>query len=180
MVSRYDGGMEPDGLALNIVTRTNMTTANQPLQKQETKLNKALRIIHLIVAALVVLVAVKISQQGDSAFATGFLLSAFGLMLTSLGALHLTNRAQKVVIVISLLVAAAGAFSFVQAFKSAAQDGPLLHKVIIDFRATQYDVLPINNAACAPKGDGNPLHYTCDVKVLPLPPAPISQNAATQ
>lgn len=152
-----------------------MTSEVEPGLSQETTLNKWLRFTHLIVAVIVLVVAIQSYLTSNSEFAIAYLLTAAGLMLTSFGALHLSKAGQKIVIVASLVVAGAGAYSFVQAAKSAAEAGPAIHSVVIDFRANQYDVLPINKSACAPKGDGNPLHYTCDVKVLPLPPAPANQ-----
>ena len=156
-----------------------MTTEVEPGLSQETPLNKWLRFTHLIVAVIVVVVAFQSYQKSNSEFTFAYLLTAAGLLLTSLGALHLRKAGQRIVIVASLVVAGAGAYSFVQAAKSAADAGPRLNSVVIDFRATQYDVLPINKSACAPKGDGNPLHYTCDVKVLPLP-APAGQVESKQ
>ncbi|PWD02049.1 hypothetical protein [Pseudomonas amygdali] len=132
------------------------------------KLNKALRNTHFLVAAVVLGLAFQVWSKHEATMAFGFALCAASLLLTSLGALHLSDKYQKAVIVISLVVAAAGAFTFWKGIEQEALGGPRVNNLTFEFRAAGFDVQPVSNQPCTPQSQTNPLSYTCDVKVAPL------------
>jgi hypothetical protein len=132
------------------------------------KLNKVLRNIHFLVSALIVGVAFQAWGQSDSSIALGFVLASLSLLLTSFGALYLSAAAQKAVIIISLIVAAAGAYTFVDSMKAAALAGPGIYQTKFDFRAIQYKVSGISDTPCTQADSANPLLVVCDLNVSPL------------
>lgn len=132
------------------------------------KLNKALRNIHFLVAVVVLGLAFQVWSKHETLTAFGFVLCAASLLLTSFGALHLSDKSQKGVIAISLVVAAAGAYTFLTGIEQESLGGPRVNDLAFDFRAPGFDVQPVSGQPCTPQSQANPLSYTCDVKVTPL------------
>lgn len=149
-----------------------MTTESNSNDPQPGKLNKWLAKIHFVLVLAIVGFAFYLYNKSGSDLSLGFALTAASIALTSLGALHLSNAGQKAVIIVSMLVAVGGVWTFTSALKSASESGPTIDKVSFEFSANPYSVEGIGATPCKPKDPANPLHYTCDVKIAPLASTP--------
>lgn len=142
-------------------------------QKPEPTLNRKLINFHLVVSIVIGILACTQAEKYEAGLFWGAVLAIYSLLLTSFGSLSLKPAQQKIIVMVGLLVAGVGALMYVAGLKATKEAGPNIDKVVFDFRATQYKLEPLNQTPCAPAGDGDPLHYTCDVVVTPLiKPAP--------
>ncbi|MBI6794941.1 hypothetical protein [Pseudomonas syringae] len=162
--------------SLDAAAQTSTPIANEPVEpppKPEPDLNRKLITFHLVVLVMIGIIAYAVAGKYEAGLFWGAILAIYSLLLTSFGSLTLKPAQQKVIVILGLVVASAGAFMYVEGLKATKEAGSNIDKVVFDFRATQYKLEPMNQTPCAPAGDGNPLHYTCDVVVTPLvKPAP--------
>lgn len=162
--------------SLDAAPQTSTPIANEPIespQKPEPDLNRKLITFHLVVSVAIGIIAYAQAGKYETGLFWGAILAIYSLLLTSFGSLTLKPAQQKAIVIFGLVVAGAGAFMYVEGLKATKEAGPNIDKVVFDFRAAQYKIEPLNQTPCAPAGDGNPLHYTCDVVVTPLiKPAP--------
>ena len=77
----------------------------------------------------VVAISYYVMKQVDQETSIGFLLAAFSLLLNGFAILYPGKFAQKALLVISLVLCSAGAFTFVQSLKAAKAGGPRLYDV---------------------------------------------------
>ncbi|MFL1449443.1 hypothetical protein ACI77O_13680 [Pseudomonas tritici] len=145
---------------------------NEAPQKQATGLNRKLINFHVVALLAIAIASYFMVGKYESGLVWGAVLACYSLLLTSFGSLTLSPGQQKIIVIIGLGVAAAGAYMFSEGLKASKAAAPSIDKVVFDFRANQYKLEPLNQMPCALTGDDNPLHYTCDVIVTPLAKAP--------
>lgn len=153
-----------------------MTLSNSPANA--AKRDKALRTSHFIVSAVILCVAAQLWLSGEGSNALGFLLAALSLLLTSFGTLnmsHLSDAARKGLIILSLVVAGLGAFTFIEGLREAEQHGPGIYDVQYKFNAVQYGVTGVSDMPCTLNSEANPPVVTCEVAVAPLKAAPVEK-----
>lgn len=159
-----------------------MTLLNSPAESaNDSKRDKVLRNSHFVVSAVILCVAAQVWIGGEGNAALGFLLAALSLLLTSFGALnmsHLSSTARKGLIILSLVVAGLGVFTFIEGLREAAQHGPRIYDVQYKFNAVQYKVKGISDMPCTQENTSNPAEVTCAVEVTPLNSAPVATNEA--
>jgi hypothetical protein len=162
----------PDELTLEASPATPSNSSNPHAGPgKETKLDKSLRNTHFVVSAVILGVAGQLWINGDGVPALGFMLAALSLMLTSFGALNLTDlpvAARRGIIILSLVVASLGAYTFVEGLREAELNGPGIYDVTFDFSAVKYQVEGISPMPCTPQNKADPLQVTCIVIVTPL------------
>ncbi|MEX6780168.1 hypothetical protein [Pseudomonas aeruginosa] len=149
-----------------------MTTPSSPAPSaNETKRDKVLRNTHFVVSAVILGVAGQVWINGDGNYALGFMLAALSLLLTSFGALNLsglTDNARKGVIILSLVVAGLGVFTFIEGLREAEQHGPRIYDVRYEFTAAQFKVEGISDTPCVQESGNPEAPVTCTVVVTPL------------
>lgn len=138
-------------------------TPNTPQQ-----LTEAFKKWYLLAAVAVVAISYYVMNQVDQETSIGFLLAAFSLMLNGFAILYPGKFAQKALLVISLVLCSAGAFTFVQSLKAAKADGPRLYDVTFTFNAVQYSVTGLNGMPCTQSDPSHPHAVSCAVRVEPL------------
>lgn len=136
----------------------------------KSKLSMGLSIANLLVMVAVLIVAISVYAKYGSLTAIGFVLSAFSLLITSLGAIEQSDRVKEITTVFSLVVAILGAAMFYYAFDQAASDGPGVNTVTFSFSAPGFDVQQASASAqpCVPQSATSAPNYTCYLKVQPL------------
>ena len=149
-----------------------MTTPSSPAPAaNDSKRDKVLRNTHFVVSAVILGVAGQVWINGDGNYALGFMLAALSLLLTSFGALNLTgltDNARKGVIILSLVVAGLGVFTFIEGLREAEQHGPRIYDVRYEFTAAKFKVEGISDTPCVQESGSADAPVTCTLVVTPL------------
>lgn len=133
---------------------------------------------YLLAAVAVVAISYYVMKQVDQETSIGFLLAAFSLLLNGFAILYPGKFAQKALLVISLVLCSAGAFTFVQSLKAAKAGGPRLYDVTFTFNAVQYSVTGLSDMPCTQSDPNHPQAVICAVRVEPLAPKSESPKSA--
>ena len=126
----------------------------------------------------VVAISYYVMKQVDQETSIGFLLAAFSLLLNGFAILYPGKFAQKALLVISLVLCSAGAFTFVQSLKAAKAGGPRLYDVTFTFNAVQYSVTGLSDMPCTQRDPNHPQAVICAVRVEPVAPKSESPKSA--
>lgn len=130
--------------------------------------HSAFKKCYMVASVAIVALSYHFTQKIDAETSTGFLLAAFSLMLNGFAVLYPGKFAQKALLVISLVLCSAGAYTFVQSLKNASASGPRLYDVTFSFNAVQYSVTGLSPLPCTQSDPAKPQIVTCAVKVEPL------------